>query len=84
MENAVLTFGEFKQQIEKIFNQSLTTNAEIASYDFWQKWSELYSGIKDGSINILVDPLFAKQRYQEFSKYYAWKGFRTLLLFFGK
>lgn len=73
----------FYEQIEKLFQQTLTKPARDAAEDFWNKWQELLDGISNNNIRINVDMLMLFKKFPEHTKYNQWKGFGILTTVVG-
>jgi hypothetical protein len=49
---------KFKEKIEAVFEQSLTSAASLAAEDLWRNWSAIFEEISNNSIIIKTDTLF--------------------------
>lgn len=74
---------KFKEQIEAVFKQSLTSAASLAAEDFWRNWSVIFEGISNDSIIIKTDMLFLSRNLPEYGKYHIWKGLALISFLAG-
>ncbi len=83
MSSSKPSLENFNEQIENIFQQSLTKQAKDAAQDFWNKWQELLVGFLTNEIKINVDMLILSKNFPEYAKYNQWKGFGLLSIVLG-
>lgn len=74
---------KFKEQIEAVFEQSLTSAASLAAEDLWRNWSAIFEEISNNSIIIKTDTLFLSRNFPEYGKYHIWKGLALISFFAG-
>jgi len=74
---------KFKEQLEAICGQSLTSAASLAAEDFWENWSAIFEGISNDWITIQPDMLFLSRNFPEYGKYYIWKGLAMIAFLVG-
>ncbi len=74
---------KFKEQIEAVFKQSLTSAASLAAEDFWRNWPVIFEGISNDSIIIKTDMLFLSRNFPEYGKYHIWKGLALISFLAG-
>lgn len=74
---------KFKEKIEAVFEQSLTSAASLAAEDLWRNWSAIFEEISNNSIIIKTDTLFLSRNFPEYGKYHIWKGLALISFFAG-
>lgn len=73
----------FKEQLEAIFGQSLTSVANLAAEDFWGNWSAIFEGISNDWITVQPDMLLLSKNFPEYRKYHIWKGLSLITFLAG-
>jgi len=74
---------KFKEQLEAIFGQSLTSAANLAAEDFWGNWSAIFEGISNDWIMVQPDMLFLSKNIPEYRKFQIWKGLSLIAFLIG-
>ena len=74
---------KFKEQIEAVFEQSLTSAASLAAEDFWGNWPAIFEGISNDWITVQPDMLFLSKNFPEYGKYNIWKGLAIIAFLVG-
>lgn len=77
------TFDDFKDQLERLFGQVLTSQAQDAATDFWDCWDSFQLEVARRGLSIRVDALRLGMNFPEFKRYHIWKGTGTVLLIVG-
>jgi hypothetical protein len=77
------TLEDFKGQLERLFGQALSPQAEEAARDFWDCWDSFQLEIARRGLSVHVDALHLGTIFPEYKRYHAWKGAGSVLIIIG-
>jgi hypothetical protein len=84
MKKKIPTIGEYLRQVEMRFPRTSSKPQNlIAIFDFYDNWKHFESGVKNCSLDILLDPANFKKRFWLYDSENLFKWLSMLVIAFG-